>query len=57
MLVLVLFLVSSYLLLLLFLVLQSRAQFFDEDREDLVQGVHHPPLEPFGNCSPCVVEA
>lgn len=49
-----LLLVSAFLLLL---VLQGRAQFLDENGEHLVQGVHHAPLEPLGDCSPGVMEA
>lgn len=52
---------SSVLLLvpplLVLFVLQRGAQLLDEHRQHLVQRVHHPPLQPLGNCSPGVVEA
>lgn len=41
----------------LLLVLQGLAQLLDENGQHLVQGVHHAPLEPLGNCSPGVMEA
>lgn len=50
----VLLLVSAFLVLL---VLQGRAQLLDEHWQDLVQWVHHTPLQPLGNGSPGVVEA
>lgn len=43
--------------LLVFLVLQGRAQLLDEHGQNFVQRVHHAPLQPLGNCSPGVVEA
>lgn len=43
--------------LFVLLVLQGGPQLLDEDRQHLVQRIHHPPLQPLGNCSPGMVEA
>lgn len=41
---------------LLLLVLQSRAQFLDKNRQDFIQRVHHSSLQPLGDCGSGVME-
>lgn len=50
-------LVFVSLTFLLFLILQCRANFLNENGKNFIQRVHHSPLQPLGNCSPGMVES